>query len=614
MTFQIKLKLISPFARRHVLAVTVAVVGALVLAPSAGAFGSGNAAWKAYYNAPSNESTWEAFCNAGGGREVAHGDGVMACGPTGGTSIEIPGGISTPGFQCVELSERFLYITHGWGTIGANGAQVAERYASAHRAPLITNGTAGVTPHVGDVMSFSKISNFSDTGHTGVVIASSVDSSGNGTITLLSENIGLPEGTGNSSVVKVAGWHVANLFGEFPYTEWVQSGSGGGTPPPPPPLPPSFLPPGAINRYYDAQTHDHWVTSGGTPAAEYGFEGTLGFGALDPGPNEQTLYSCNASGDHFVSVDPGCEGRATLGIIGVAYSHPPTTGLQSLAIYRCTVNGTGDHFVSTDPGCEGQHNEGPLGYLTASQDRFNRYVASNGDHIDTARGVGAGARFEGTLGFVAPNGGAGRRAIYSCTTGVGQFTSADPGCEGQTVIGLDGWVYTSPGRGWPQTAAIYRCIINGSGDHFDSIDPGCEGQHNEGPLGYIAQTHPALDRFYDPQTKDHRITAGIVPNGYQFEGRLGYMLQAGGSGRHALYSCMIGTDQFTSVNSNCEGQRVLGQDGWAYNTAPRGLQTTPIYRCTVNGSGEHFVSADSGCEGQHTEGLLGYIASTPGRA
>jgi hypothetical protein len=57
------------------------------------------------------------------------------------------------------------------------------------------------------------------------------------------------------------------------------------------------------------QVHDHWVTSGGTPAAEYGFEGTLGFGVLDPGPNEQTLYSCDASGDHFVSVDPGSAGR-----------------------------------------------------------------------------------------------------------------------------------------------------------------------------------------------------------------------------------------------------------------------------------------------------------------
>ena len=232
MTTNIKLKLVGLFSGRHVLTAMVAVVGALVLAPSAGAFGSDNSAWKAYYKEPSNESTWEPFCEGGGGHVKAHGDGVMACGPTNeGNEIEIPGpgltkGISTPGFQCVELSERFLYVTHGWGTIGANGAQVAERYAAAHGVPLIANGTAGIAPHVGDVMSFSNenFANLKEAGHTGVVIASNVNSSGNGTITLLSENI---SGDGNESTFAVTGWKVASVF-SFTASEWVQSGSGGG--------------------------------------------------------------------------------------------------------------------------------------------------------------------------------------------------------------------------------------------------------------------------------------------------------------------------------------------------------------------------------------------------
>jgi CHAP domain len=214
--------------RRLALAVLLALLGVLVAASAAHAFGSSDARWKAYYSAPGNESTWEPFCAGGGGKVIAKGDGVMSCGPAGEVEIEIPGGISTPGFQCVELSERFLYVTRGWTTIKANGAQVAARYASAHGVPLIANGTAGVAPHVGDVMSFSRTSSFSEpeAGHTGVVTASAVDSSGNGTITLLSENVGH---TGNSTTVAVTGWRVVNLFGEFPSSEWIQSGTGGTT-------------------------------------------------------------------------------------------------------------------------------------------------------------------------------------------------------------------------------------------------------------------------------------------------------------------------------------------------------------------------------------------------
>jgi hypothetical protein len=258
-------------AMRHLgVALTVAVPGVLLAASTAAAFGKGNAAWNAYYNEPGNESTWEPFCEGGGGHVKAHGDGVMACGPTNeGNEIEIPGpgltkGISTPGFQCVELSERFLYITHGWGTIGANGAQVAERYASAQGVPLIANGTAGVAPHIGDVMSFSNenFANPKEAGHTGVVIASNVDSGGNGTITLLSENI---SGDGNESTFAVTGWKVASVF-SFKASEWVQSGGGGG----PLEITTKELPVGTPGKYYAASLNvtggaggDTWSLSSG---------------------------------------------------------------------------------------------------------------------------------------------------------------------------------------------------------------------------------------------------------------------------------------------------------------------------------------------------------------
>jgi hypothetical protein len=77
---------------------------------------------------------------------------------------------------------------------------------------------------------------------------------------------------------------------------------------------------------------------------------------------------------------------------------------------------------------------------------------------------------------------------------------------------------------------------------------------------------------------------------------------------------VVGTDHFLSLDSGCEGQQVIGQDGWAYDSAPPSQQVTAIYRCTDNGSGDHFVSTDPNCEGQHAESLLGYIASTPAGA
>jgi len=63
------------------------------------------------------------------------------------------------------------------------------------------------------------------------------------------------------------------------------------------------------------------------------------------------------------------------------------------------------------------------------------------------------------------------------------MTSIDSNCEGQRIIGLIGYVYTSPPAGSSQI--IYRCRMN-HGDHFDSPSSNCEGQIAEGPIGYLS--------------------------------------------------------------------------------------------------------------------------------
>lgn len=106
---------------------------------------------------------------------------------------------------------------------------------------------------------------------------------------------------------------------------------------------------------------------------------------------------------------------------------------------------------------------------------------------------------------------------------------------------------------------------------------------------------------------DHKAIVG--PAGSGWETSLGSLVTTSSSNRRALYSCSIGSDEFTSTDANCEGQHVNRRLGYAYTSPPSGLSTRPVYRCMVNGSGEHFDSLVSNCEGHRSEGLLGYTVA-----
>ncbi len=53
----------------------------------------------------------------------------------------------------------------------------------------ISNGTAGKPPQAGDILSYGMTSLY---GHTSVVTGSNVDGSGNGTITIIEQNVTNP--------------------------------------------------------------------------------------------------------------------------------------------------------------------------------------------------------------------------------------------------------------------------------------------------------------------------------------------------------------------------------------------------------------------------------------
>lgn len=124
-----------------------------------------------------------------------------------------------PGYQCAELSARWLYHRYKVASIVANGAQVVDRYASTYSGTFtkVANGTASKAPRAGDVISFSTRSTFSDVGHVGVVISSSVNSSGNGSIVVAEQNNG---GAANGKVTyTVTSWKVKAP--NFAYVKWL---------------------------------------------------------------------------------------------------------------------------------------------------------------------------------------------------------------------------------------------------------------------------------------------------------------------------------------------------------------------------------------------------------
>lgn len=168
------------------------------------------------------------------------------CGPGpdyGGTwsYVDIPGPTgrtngwyynATPGFQCVELAERYLAVADGFAPLKAEGSTVAEVYHANYRGTrLVVNGTKGAVgfaPKKGNVISFSLVPSFQDPtdGHVALVVGSSVNpKTGNGTVAIAQENVAANEMTRTLDLVD---WRLvdpsepANPEWQYPYAEWLQ--------------------------------------------------------------------------------------------------------------------------------------------------------------------------------------------------------------------------------------------------------------------------------------------------------------------------------------------------------------------------------------------------------
>ncbi len=245
--------------------------------------------------------------------------------------------------------------------------------------------------------------------------------------------------------------------------------------------------------------------------------------------------------------------------------------------------------------------------------QLTRYVGDYGRHFVTSGPNPTAFHIEGSLGWLVPGGynppGAPATAtLYSCHYAGGQFVSLDPGCEanGNQNLGAIGQVYTTPPANLPYKA-IYRCLTT-DGDHFVANQSDCEGTKVEGLLGYTLG-YAVVDRYTGPGGW-HWTTEAQVPAGFYPEGPLGLVTLAGTAGTVPVYSCLNGSDQFTSTAADCGGAKVVALVGAVWTTPPNdGHRYMPLYNCTIASTGSHFDSLDPHCEGQTPLRLLGYLMS-----
>jgi hypothetical protein len=237
--------------------------------------------------------------------------------------------------------------------------------------------------------------------------------------------------------------------------------------------------------------------------------------------------------------------------------------------------------------------------------QLGRFVNGAADHYtdSTSKPVRPGYHYEGSFGQLVADG-PNTKLLYACLFGSDAFTSVQSDCEGKTVLGEIGRVYTVKPTN-VATQPVYRC--NRGADHMESWGSDCEGATNEGLLGYTVAYAP-LTRYYSADNRDHWTTVHGVAPSYKSEGVQGLLPQVQLPGTVPLQSCLVDTDEFASLDMACEGKTYIATIGYLYSAAPEGVATAPIYRCVVNG--QKYTSRSATCEGYTVDKLLGYIPTS----
>lgn len=241
---------------------------------------------------------------------------------------------------------------------------------------------------------------------------------------------------------------------------------------------------------------------------------------------------------------------------------------------------------------------------------LGRYVSINGtgEHYTGLTSVAPlpNYRYEGVAGQPVSPTEPNTQRLYSCKSGNDHFSTTAADCEGATLIGETGAVYSVKPTNIP-TVELNQCVVNA--DRFTSLASDCEGQTKVKRIGYLRAYTPLVRYLTTQFPWDHwSTTQGVLP-GYKSEGVLGYLAMTGEPGTTTLWVCREGTDTFSSLDSTCGGKQKLGGVGNLWTTPPAGKPSKELFRCRANGVGNRFDSVN--CEGHPVEQSLGYVLVSP---
>src|ERR1700742_2398194 len=97
------------------------------------------------------------------------------------------------------------------------------------------------------------------------------------------------------------------------------------------------------------------------------------------------------------------------------------------------------------------------------------------------------------------------------------------------------------------------------------------------PMAAQAAVPGALTQYSNGA--DNCATTGAVPATWALGSTLGFLAPVPTPGTAALYGCARGSDRFLSLDAGCEGETVLGTEGYIYAAAPSGGASSPLYSC-----------------------------------
>ncbi len=453
---------------RALLAASILLLSLVGSAPHAGATVGAPSWWNGacdagYWNGAAAAKGWH---GAGAHALGASYLGVPVCGPRpaedGAPDIlwRRPGWGELE-FECVELAMRFMAQVYGVAPYGANGDGVVRNYTTADGGGLvkIANGTAHVAPQPGDVISFDS----PNLGHVGVVTASSVDNSGNGSLTMLSQN----DTTNGWRTLSISNWVVASFGNDVPYG-WLHDPAGRGRIAGPPTGP------------------GYWML--GTDGMVYPFGGVYSYG---PAATGAVAIAPRPNGDGYWIVDGAGAVTAAGGATNDGGS-PALNAGESVTTIAATPSGHG-YWLFTNRGraipygdaqfygdMQGKALNGPVIASAATPTGRGYYMVGSDGGIFTF----GDAVFRGSMGGVRLN----RPVVGIAPT---------PDNSGYWLVASDGGVFSfrAPFRGSMGGTALNRpvngMVAFGNGYLMVASDGGVFDFSNKPFLGSLGSNPPA---------------------------------------------------------------------------------------------------------------------------